>query len=120
MVKLDKIPCFSNTERLEILFRLLRTRDSITPREIASATGCTLIDSMQVLLILSEENLAKPFLFVYHNQHPNTVIEARPLEKGFPTIPLLCDICDETIKDGSQLSYDFSFSLSSALENYFG
>lgn len=119
MVRLDRIPCFSNADKLNILFRLLRTRDSLTPREISAATGCTLIDSMQVLLILSEENLATPYLLVYHNQHPTTFIEARQLEKGFPQTPLVCDVCDETIEDGSLLSYDFSFSLSPTLENYF-
>ncbi len=119
MVKLDKIPCFSNTSKLDILLRLLQTRSNITPREIAAATGCTLIDSMQVLLVLSEEKLAAPFLLVYHNQHPNTVIEARGLEEGFPQTPLVCDICDEIIEDGNHLSYDFSFSLSSTLATNF-
>ncbi len=59
--------------------------------------------------IFEEVNVAHAFLLTYHDDHPNVPSLTTNITAGFPVTPFICDVCERTITERSQLSYDFLF-----------
>lgn len=113
-IVLKNLPCFSEVERLERLNDLVNHKTSLMPQDIAIATGCTLIEGMEILLILYDTYSAEAYLAVYHQSHTeSSFILARPITEGFPKLPFTCELCNEEITSLKSLSFDFVFKLGS-------
>jgi hypothetical protein len=110
-----KLACL-NDSNLEILQRLLKTRDALMPHQLAGATGCSLNEAMQLLLSLFDQGLAELLLLVYHRAHPDVPIQSRNLLNGFPQLPFLCSECEDEIMSKDELLYDFLFRIPSPIE----
>lgn len=108
-VNLSKLPYLGEASKLEILNRLFKSREAIMLHELATATGYSREESMQLLMFLYDLRLIKPFLLVYHKEHLDVPIQTRDLLEGFPPVPFTCPECEREITQKDQLSYDFLF-----------
>jgi len=113
-VDIRKIPCFSDRNRIAVLNRLVVTNPDLMPHQVAAATGCTLEDAMQVLMLLYDLHLVEAFTLVYHSVHP----DAPPaqalrmdISDGLPSFPIQCPLCEEKIDSPSEVTYGFLFVL---------
>jgi hypothetical protein len=87
------------------------------PHSIGGATGCTLNEGMQILMLLFHLHWAEISLLVYHSKHVDSPpIDERTLSEGFPTLPFLCSECSEEIVSENELSYDFLFRVQPGIQ----
>lgn len=117
-VEISSPACFNNLTVIEILNRLSATRPELSAREVAIATGCKFSDSLELLLSLADQNLASVNLVIYHNKHPDVRILVRDFSDGFPQLPIVCDVCDESITNRKDLLFDISFGLKTPMSFY--
>lgn len=110
-VKLHKPACLADTNNLQVFNRLVDTRSTLMPHEVSTGIGCSLVDAMQLLLLLYDQGHAEPFLLVYHKDHLDSPIVARQLADGFPSLPFICELCDQEISTRDSLMFDFLFKL---------
>lgn len=115
-VNLSKFYCFNEGAHLRELNRLVRIHTDLMPHQVAVATGCGLKEAMEVLMLLFHRHLAEVFLLVYHNDHPDTPAQALNISEGLPSLPFICDLCEEEIRDPNELSYDFLFKISDDIQ----
>jgi len=116
-VNLYSICCFSESDRLRELNRLVAIHTDLMPHQVAAATGCELKEAMEVLVLLYHLYLADAFTLVYHNEHPNTPAIALEVSKGVPpALPVICPLCEKEINDPNELSYGFLVKLNENVE----
>jgi hypothetical protein len=116
-VYLGNIECFRNREVLGVLTRMVVTNTTLKPYQIAQGTGCDLGAALEVLVLLYHHALAEGFLEVYHGKHPDAPpIKVVSFEKGPPSPPFLCEICEEMVESSRELYYDVSFRLMGDIE----
>jgi hypothetical protein len=114
ILDIHKLSCFNDPERVKNLNRLIVTNPDLMPHQVAIATGCSIEQAMQVLMLLYDQYLANAFTLIYHKSHP----EAPPalalqvdIAEGIPHFPIRCPICDEVIASSSDVTYGFLFVL---------
>lgn len=122
IVELSKIPCFNTVDAVNRLNDLLQLRKDFMPHEFAIATGCGIDDSASVLMLLHMHGLAEAYLLVYHNNDddPRPYTMKRKLLDGMPKPPFICEVCGQEIVNKSELSYDFSFTITGDVEFVIG
>ena len=89
-ISLDKLPCLGYDSKLNILNRLVQTREALMLHELATSTGCSQQEAMLLLMLLYDLHLAELFLLVYHKDHIDTPIQSRGLLEGFLSVPFTC------------------------------
>jgi hypothetical protein len=114
-VELRKPACLADPDKLLIFNRLAETKLAFMPHEVSTTIGCSLIEAMQLLLLLYDRGHAEPFLLVYHKDHLDGPVTARRLIDGFPDLPFNCELCDQEIDTRESLLFDFLFKLKSQI-----
>src|SRR5688572_20352237 len=112
VLNLNRFRCFSNSNALLKLNDLAEVYESLMPHQVASATGCELDEAMALLLFLTSMSVVQAKLFVYHitdTSDPAVPIYVSDIAKGPPKLPIICDICGQTIESYDELSFDFVF-----------
>lgn len=109
-INLNSFPFFQDEASLTRLNNLFASRSNLMPHEVASATGCSLEEAMHLLMFLYDKRMAEAYLVVYHERHlDEPPIEVRPIVQGFPSLPMVCEVCGEVISEEADLSYGFQF-----------
>lgn len=114
-VKLHKPACLADTNKRQVFNRLAKAKSTLMPHEVSTGIGCSLVEAMQLLLLLYDQGYAEPFLLVYHKDHLDSPIAARDLVDGFPNLPFNCELCDQEITTRDSLMFDFLFKLGSQI-----
>jgi|GEM_PF-1723409 len=120
-VNLNKLSFIENEEQVDKLKKLIRLHNHrLMPHQVASNIGFTLNESIELLYYLFHKKAADLFILVYHVDHLDAPIEARPYTNPFPQIPHECEVCEKVIIDKNDLVYDILFRFSNDLEILYG
>ena len=117
-IEIKFIPAFQDQNRLARLNSFILRRNTVMPHEVAAATGCSIQESITLLLYLYHRYLADPYLLTFHTHHPLVVIEKTHLKEGLPELPIICDHCEEQILNPDELIYEFEFNLRGEIQFY--
>ncbi|MEA5553803.1 hypothetical protein VB713_22965 [Anabaena cylindrica UHCC 0172] len=86
-------------------FMTASTNDMM-PHQLAVQLGIKRSDALAVLTILEDEGLCEMKLLIYHNCEPDVPAGAIPFGQGFPNLPWFCPLCEKSVHDYNELSYD--------------
>lgn len=115
-VDLSKFKCFRDNRRITRLNRLVVLHDELMPHQVAISTGCSLIEAMEILLLLFHKELVEAYLLTYHKYHPEVPERTIPLVEGFPLLPIVCRICEQPITTIDDLTFGFIFRITTPLQ----
>jgi hypothetical protein len=108
----SSLACLTEDAHLIQLNRMLRVHSDLMLHQLSVAIGCDTAEAMEVLLLLVDKAAADAYLLVYHNLHPEgPPIQMVPITKGLPSLPFICDTCEEVIDSESDLFCDFLFRI---------
>ena len=117
-VSLTQFQRFRSAKSLSILNKLIETHSNLMAHQVAAATGCDLDTAMALLLHLSALAAVSPKTLVYHRMDdtdPPTPILSIEISAGPPKLPFICPICNQSIENYDELTFDFVFILNKKL-----
>lgn len=115
-ISLKGFDCLGSAENIQRMNNLLKGKRELTPILIASNTGCSFLESQKVLWLLVRHGAADVEIDVYNAEYPESRIEARELNQGFPTLPYRDKEHETTLTEEDEILVDFRFRLKSTLE----
>ena len=75
------------------------------PHEVSGPLGISYGEAVSILTALQISGLTQNYILIYHSCEPDLVMMYRNFESGFPSLPLVCENCQEEVEDNSDLSF---------------
>jgi len=96
----------SAEQKAKLTKRFKSVKIGVMPRQIAVSLGMKRDEALAVVTILEANGLCENRLLIYHVCEPDTIADWVPLREGFPNRPWYCPLCEESIEEDSELSFD--------------
>lgn len=101
-----RLDFLSGEQRAELSSHFKRPATSAMPHQLAVLLGLQYSDALAILAILEADGLCNNQLLIYHICEPEVAAGAIPFGEGFPNLPWICPLCEESVDDYSELSFD--------------
>lgn len=76
------------------------------PHQLAVQLGIEYSKALAILTVLEADGLCELKLLIYHNCEPDVPAGAIPFGIGFPNLPWACPLCESSVEDKDELSFD--------------
>lgn len=97
----------SDNQKAELSNYFMTAPTTEMPHQLAVRLEIEYSDALAILTMLEDEGLCEMKLLIYHNCEPDVAAGAIPFGQGFPNLPWVCPLCEKSVHDYNELSYDF-------------
>jgi len=97
----------SDNQRTELAKQFITVSKNLMPHQLATKLGIEYSKALAVLTVLEKEEFCQMKLLIYHNCEPDVASGTIPFGQGFPNIPWVCPLCEKSVYDYKELSFDF-------------
>jgi hypothetical protein len=114
-INLYRFPRIGKSDSVKRLNRMIRGNRRLMLHQIAVATGCKLDEAMGFVYLVLYEKGGEAFILVFHiteDTDPPVVAARRPVSKGLPPLPFICNNCGLEIDDPDELSFELELQVS--------
>lgn len=101
-----RLDFLSGEQKAELTRHFRKPAITAMPHQLAVLLGLQYSDALAILAILETDGLCENKLLIYHRCEPEVPSGAIPFGQGFPNLPWVCPLCEESIEDYSELSFD--------------
>jgi hypothetical protein len=89
---------------------------NLMPHEVANPVGLKYSEVLAIFTVLQAGGFCKNLLLIYHDCDQDTIMKATPYEEGMPQLPCICELCQETIVDIDELSFEVMAKLQDSIK----
>jgi rubredoxin len=110
-----RLDLLSDRQKAE-LSKHIQALATAMPHQLAVLLGIEYSEALAILTLLEAEGLCELKLLIYHNCEPDVPTGAIPFGKGFPDLPWVCPLCESSVENYNDLSFDIMAQFNQKIE----
>lgn len=110
-----RLDLLSDRQKAE-LSKHIQALSTAMPHQLAVLLGIEYSEALAILTLLEAEGLCELKLLIYHNCEPDVPTGAIPFGQGFPDLPWVCPLCESSVENYNDLSFDIMAQFNQEIE----
>jgi len=102
----DNLVELNDSQKLLLSRHFSTVGSNMMPHQLAAMLGLKYSTALLILTNLGLSNNTKSSLLIYHNCDQSVPAGAIPYGTGFPKLPWHCPLCEKSVDNYAELSFD--------------